>query len=152
MKKLEEFREEIQKHNKDHPELKGCIYPNCSNKIYPTWDNDVLCFEHMMLFEWWFYEEDGWKYCPETWDAFTGEKLRKPKGSDKDMIAYRKRYCDWIASLSESDYIGILKHQIGDDEELRKFWRCQCCGFVFYSEVFICSKCGSDQIIRRNEN
>jgi len=114
--KLEEFREDIQKHNKDSPSLRNCIYHNCPNKIKPAWDNNVLCEEHSLLVMWWFYEKDGYKYCPENWDAFTGEKLKKPKGSDKDMTAYRKRYCDWIAALSESDYIGILKHQIGDDE------------------------------------
>jgi aminoglycoside/choline kinase family phosphotransferase len=114
--RLEEFRESIKKHNEEHPELKNCIYPNCINKIRPTWDNDVLCEEHQLLMDWWFYEKDGYSFCPETWDAFTNVKLPKPKGSDANMTAYRKRYCDWIKSLSESDYIGILKHQIGDDE------------------------------------
>ena len=115
-KKLEEFRESIKKHNAEHPELKNCIYPNCPNKIQPAWDNDVLCFEHMMIFDFWFYEKEGYKFCPDVWDCDTGKKLPKPEGSDENMTAYRKRYCDWIQSLSESEYIGILKWSIGDEE------------------------------------
>jgi len=97
--------------------LGNCIYPNCKNKIKPTWDNNVLCEEHMLMFDWWFYEENGWKFCPESWDAFTGIKQPKPEGSDNNMTAYRKRYCDWIQSLPKAKYIEILKYQRGDEEE-----------------------------------
>lgn len=113
--KLNEFREEIVIHNAEHPELKVCIYPNCPNHIYPLWDNDVLCQEHNLLVTYWFYEKEGYQYCPDTWDAMSGKKLRKPRGSDENMVAYRKRYCDWIASLTPDKYIKILKIQIGDE-------------------------------------
>jgi hypothetical protein len=116
MMKLDEFRAEVAQHNLDHPELPNCIYPNCPNKIYPLWDNKVLCEEHNLLVEFWFYEEDGYSYCPDIWDFDTGKKLPKPEGSDENMATYRKRYCDWIASLSPETYLAILKHQIGDDE------------------------------------
>jgi hypothetical protein len=63
----------------------------------------------------WFYEKDGAKYCPDIWNV-NGSKLPKPKGSDKDMTAYRKHYCDWIASLTPIEYEQILKNQIGDND------------------------------------
>jgi hypothetical protein len=112
---IDDFRTEIKQHNADHPDFKPCIYPNCPNKIYPLWDNQVLCEEHNLMVTFWVYEKDGWKYNPDTWDAFTNKKLPKPKGSDKNMTAYRKRYCDWIASLPAVEYLTILKHQIGDE-------------------------------------
>lgn len=112
---LLQFRKEILQHNLDHPELKRCIYPNCPNKIYKTWDSEVLCDEHRLVVEWWFYEKDGYKYCPDVWSMDTGLKEPKPEGSDENMAVYRKRYCDWIASLSPKEYLSILKHQIGDE-------------------------------------
>lgn len=114
--KLTSFRAEIIQHNTDHPELANCIYPHCPNKIYPLWDNKVLCEEHNLLVTFWFYEKEGCYYCPEAWDAFTGKKEPKPEGSDENMDMYRKRYCDWIASLTPDNYLAILKHQIGDEE------------------------------------
>jgi hypothetical protein len=113
--KLTELRAEIGQHNTDHPKLPMCIYPQCSNKIDPAWDNDVLCREHELLFLYWFYEEDGAEYCPDTWDFPSGKKLPKPRGSDKDMATYRKRYCDWIMKLTPEQYENILKLQIGDE-------------------------------------
>jgi hypothetical protein len=113
--KLNDFRDEIMLHNAEHPDLKQCIYYGCQNRIDPAWDNDVLCQEHNLLFTWWFYELDGHQYCPEIWDFNSGKKLPKPLGSDENMTAYRKRYCDWIASLDPAEYERILKHQIGDD-------------------------------------
>lgn len=110
--KIIDFRNEIVQHNLAHPELSNCIYPKCLNKINPAWDNMVLCLEHQMLMEYWFYEEDGAKYCPDVRDFPSGKKLPKTKGSDKDMSAYRKRYCDWIGSLSTEEYMNILLHQI----------------------------------------
>ncbi len=114
--KLEELRARIKVHDKDHPEYRQCIYSGCIHKIDPTWDNKVLCEEHDLMFRFWFYEEDGAKYCPDIWEFETGKKLPKPEGSDPDMKAYRKRYCDWIASLSPEKYLSILKHQIGDEK------------------------------------
>jgi len=113
--KLQTFRAEITQHNKDHPELKGCIYSNCPNKIDPAPDNQVLCEEHNLVMLHWFYELDGWKYGPESYDAFTGKKLPRRLGSDLTMVDYRKRYCNWIASLSPIEYLAILKNAIGDD-------------------------------------
>jgi hypothetical protein len=113
--KLTELRAEIMQHNIDHPDLRFCIYPQCPNKINPAWDNEVLCEEHQLMMLYWFYEEDGAKYCPDTWDFPSGKKLPKPRGSDVDMTAYRKRYCDWIMALSPEQYLSILKRQIGDE-------------------------------------
>ena len=115
--KIDEFRKDIEKHDKDHPELPNCIYYNCVHKIKPAWDNQVLCEEHSLLFLFWFYEEGGYAFCPDTWDMDTGKKLPKRDGSDDDMTAYRKRYCDWIASLTNENYESILKHQIGDESK-----------------------------------
>lgn len=117
--KLTDFRAEIQKHNAEHPELAPCIYPSCINKIKPLWDNQVLCAEHDLLVEFWFYEKEGFRYCPEGVDMDTGQPIPHTEGMDVDMAAYRKRYCDWIAALSPEAYLGILKHQIGDDEETK---------------------------------
>ena len=111
-----EFRAKIIQYNNENPSLSQCICPNCLNKIYITWDNTVLCHEHQLLMEYWFYEKSGYRYCPDIWDM-NGKKLPKPKGSDKNMELYRQRYCDWIASLSQNKYIKILKHQIGDHED-----------------------------------
>jgi hypothetical protein len=113
--KLQAFRDEITQHNADHPELGTCIYPNCPNKIYPLWDNKVLCKEHNLMVTFWFYEKGGYSYCPDNWDLHTGKKMPKPEGSDENMSAYRKRYCAWIAALSPEDYLAILKYQIGDE-------------------------------------
>ena len=113
---LQTFRFEIEQHNKDHPELKGCIYPNCPNKIKPAWDNDVLCHEHELIMLHWFYERGGCEYCPDNWSLESGKKMPKTKGMDRNMHEYRKRYCDWIASLSPIEYESILKNQIGDEE------------------------------------
>lgn len=110
---LTDLRSEIAQNNKDHPELPFCIYPNCPNKIKPAWDNQVLCHEHYLLVEFWFYEKDGWVKNPDTWDFPSGKKLPKPAGSDANMTTYRKRYCDWIASLSNAEYEKILLMQIG---------------------------------------
>lgn len=115
--KLEKFRERELQHDKEHPELPNCIYYNCTHKIKPAWDNKVLCGEHELMMLFWFYEEDGAKYCPDVWDMNTGKKLPKPKGSVENMAAYRKKYCDWIAALSEKQYLDLLKFQIGDDEK-----------------------------------
>jgi hypothetical protein len=112
---LADFRKEIVQHNIDHPDLKNCIYPNCPNKIKPAWDNEVMCFEHQLVMEYWFYEEDGALFCPDIWDFPSGKKLPRPRCSDPDMTAYRKRYCDWIAALSPQQYLDILKIQIGDE-------------------------------------
>ena len=110
---LAQFRAGIVQHNTDHPEAKQCIVYNCQNRIETgSWDNQVLCEEHNLMFLHWFYECDGAKYCPEVFSYPLGERLRKPRGSDKDMNAYRKRYCDWIASLSSEEYRSILLNQI----------------------------------------
>lgn len=114
--KLTDFRKEIEQHNMANSKLPNCIQYNCKNKIKPAWDNEVLCEEHQLMMLYWFYEEDGVKYCPDTWDFPSGKKLPKPKGSDRDMTAYRKRYCDWIAALSPEQYLVILKQQIGDED------------------------------------
>ena len=113
--KLIDFRNEIAAHDVAHPELAMCIFPGCPHKIYPLWDSDVLCEEHWSMVEWWFYEKEGFRYCPDAWSMETGKKEPKPEGSDADMTAYRKRYCDWMAGLSHDAYLHILKHQIGDD-------------------------------------
>ena len=115
--KIADFRKEIEAHNVAHPEIPKCIAYNCVNKIDPAWDNQVLCKEHEMVMLYWFYEENGVSYCPDVWSFPDGKKLRKLKGSDATMIAYRKRYCDWIAALTPQQYIDILKIQIGDEEK-----------------------------------
>jgi hypothetical protein len=112
--KLEKFRKEIEEHDKTHPELKNCIYYGCVHKIKPAWDNQVLCEEHSLMMLHWFYELDGSSYHPEIFDFDSGKPIPKRKGTDENMTAYRKRYCDWIASLSEQEYIDLLKYQIGD--------------------------------------
>jgi hypothetical protein len=88
---------------------KLCIVQGCQKIIDEAWDNNVLCVEHRLLFLYWFYEKDGAKYCPETFDFPSGKKLPKPKGSDENMPAYRKRYCDWILALSVEEKERILK-------------------------------------------
>jgi len=112
---IDELRKGIIQNNLKNPDVPKCIFPHCPNAIDKSWDNDVLCREHRLLFLYWFYEENGWIYCPETYDIFTGKKEPKSEGSDVDMNAYRKRYCDWIASLSSEQYLLNLKRQIGDD-------------------------------------
>lgn len=114
--KLNELKNKIEQNDKAHPELPNCIYYNCRHKIKPAWDNEVLCQEHELMMLHWFYELDGFSYHPEIFDLNTRKPIPKRKGTDENMAAYRKRYCDWIASLTESEYIQILKHQIGDEE------------------------------------
>lgn len=112
--KLSDYRKENLEYDKTNPTHPQCIYPNCNHRVNIAWDNKVLCHEHEMIMLHWFYELDGWHYCPDQWDFETGTKLPKPEGSDDNMKAYRKRYCDWIASLTKEEYERILKFQIGD--------------------------------------
>jgi hypothetical protein len=103
------FRQEVSQNNTDHPTAKPCIAYDCQNKIETDqWDNQVLCEEHDLLIRYWGYELGGFNYNPEIFDFPTGKKLPKPKGSDANMTAYRKRYCDWIAGLSKEEYRRIL--------------------------------------------
>ena len=112
---LIDYRKENEAFDAAHPANPQCIYPKCLHKVNLAWDNKVLCHEHEMLMLHWFYELDGWHYCPETWDMETGKKLPKPADSDVNMTAYRNRYCEWITSLAKTDYERILLFQIGGD-------------------------------------
>lgn len=135
--KLAEYRTKITTYNQAHPTLPNCIYPNCPNKILPQWDNQVLCAEHNLLVEFWFYEKDGYQYCPDIWSIDMGKKIPKPEGSDTNMTAYRKRYCDWIAALSPAEYESILKSQIGDERDAI-IWYCPCCGRFWNTANYNC--------------
>jgi hypothetical protein len=102
------FRQEVEANNNMNSYGCNCIVYGCKNKVMTDqWDNKVLCCEHHLILTYWFYELDGAKYNPDIYDE-SGKKLPKPDGSDPTHNDYRKRYCDWILSLSKDEYRRIL--------------------------------------------
>lgn len=97
----------------DLGKMSKCTWNGCTNDATPRWDDGPgdwhLCDYHYTLFCYWFYEEGGAKYAPESRDLFTGKRIPPERGADSDYASYRARYTKWAVDLGKEKCDQIAK-------------------------------------------